>query len=101
MAQTRAEMIAVLRAVLNRHPEVPPVDLERLRFTENVATEAQDGDAPLSDAILDSCFPRRREPLVRALHVLCNPPKLGPIRRVAALLGLQAAPRARIPDFLP
>jgi len=57
MAKTRAEALAVFQNVLNHHPEVGPVDLERLRFTDEIVTEAQDGDTPLSDAILDSCFP--------------------------------------------
>ena len=55
---TRAEMLAVFQHVLDQHPEVGPVDLDRLRITDNVVTEAQDGKKPLSEAILDSCFPR-------------------------------------------
>jgi hypothetical protein len=31
--------------------------LNRLRFTDQIVTEAQDGETPLSDVILDSCFP--------------------------------------------
>ena len=58
MPQLSNEMIAVFQDVLNHHPEIPPVDLQRLRCTDAVVTESQDGDSPLSDAILDSCFPR-------------------------------------------
>jgi hypothetical protein len=57
MAKTRAEALAVFQAVLNHHPEVGRVDLERLCFTDNIVTEAQEGDTPLSDAILNCCFP--------------------------------------------
>jgi hypothetical protein len=57
MAMSRAEALTVFRNVLNRHPEVGPVDFERLRFTDEVVTETQDGGTSLSDAILDSCFP--------------------------------------------
>lgn len=58
MSMTRAEALAVFQEVLNRHPGVGAVDLERLRFTDNIVTEAQDGEAPLSEAIMDYCFPR-------------------------------------------
>lgn len=58
MAKSRAQMLADLQAAINHHPEIGPVDLERLRFTEDVVMEAADGDAPLSDAILNACFPR-------------------------------------------
>src|ERR1700722_16475947 len=55
---TPAQVTAAIQGVLNNHPQVRPVDLTRLRWTEYVLTEAQDGDAPLSAAILDACFPR-------------------------------------------
>ena len=58
MAKSRSEALAVFQNVLNNHPEVGPIDLERLRFTDEIVTEAQDGDTPLSDAILNSCFPQ-------------------------------------------
>lgn len=56
MIRTPSEAIAAIRDVLDRHG-VGPVDLQRLRFTDALVTEAQDGETVLSNAILDFCFP--------------------------------------------
>ena len=54
---TRAQLEAVFRGILNQYPQIGPIDLSRLRWTDQIVTEAQDGDTSLSAAILDACFP--------------------------------------------
>jgi len=54
---TFPDVQAAFQEVLDNHPEISGADLTRLRLTKVAVTEAQDGEASLSDAILDACFP--------------------------------------------